>query len=80
VTPEAIEQQRRSIDEMFGVMTAYSGADVTKPVEIADMISAAENTFSAIDVLVNNAGIQFLAKVEDFPIEKWDKRNTHNRH
>jgi len=23
-------------------------------------------------VLVNNAGIQFVAKLEDFPIEKWD--------
>jgi 3-hydroxybutyrate dehydrogenase len=70
--PEAIEQQRRSLEETFGVSAAYSGADVTKPIEIADMISEAENTFGAIDVLVNNAGIQFVAKVEDFPVEKWD--------
>ncbi len=70
--PEAIEQQRRNIEETFGVMAVYSGADVTNPVEIADMITAAENTFGAIDVLVNNAGIQYVAKLEDFPIEKWD--------
>jgi 3-hydroxybutyrate dehydrogenase len=70
--PEAIEQQRRSIEETFAVSAAYSGADVTKPIEIADMISDAEKTFGAIDVLVNNAGIQFVAKVEDFPVEKWD--------
>src|ERR1700685_3372056 len=70
--PEAVEQQRRSIEEMFGVTAAYSGADVTKPVEIAEMISDAEKTFGAIDVLVNNAGIQFVAKLEDFPVEKWD--------
>ena len=43
--PEAVEQQRRSIEEMFGVTAAYSGADVTKPVEIAEMISDAEKTF-----------------------------------
>ncbi|HTY32789.1 3-hydroxybutyrate dehydrogenase [Mycobacterium sp.] len=70
--PEAVEQQRRSIEETFGVAAVYSGADVTKPGEIADMISGAENTFGAIDVLVNNAGIQFVADVEHFPVEKWD--------
>jgi 3-hydroxybutyrate dehydrogenase len=70
--PAANEQQRRDLEEKFGVTAAYSGADVTKPVEIADMISDAEKTFGAIDVLVNNAGIQFVANVEDFPVEKWD--------
>ena len=70
--PEAIEHQRRSIEEEFEVTAAYSGADVTKPVEIADMISGTERAFGAIDVLVNNAGIQFVAKVEDFPVAKWD--------
>ena len=69
---DAIEQQRRSVEEEFGVTAAYSDADVTKPAEVADMISATEKTFGAIDVLVNNAGIQFVAKVEDFPVEKWD--------
>jgi len=37
--PEAVEQQRRGIEETFGVTAAYSGADVTKPDEIAAMIS-----------------------------------------
>jgi 3-hydroxybutyrate dehydrogenase len=70
--PDAIEQERRSIAEEFGVTATYSDADVTKPDEIADMISGTEKTFGPIDVLVNNAGIQFVAKVEDFPVEKWD--------
>ncbi|WAC93270.1 3-hydroxybutyrate dehydrogenase [Mycobacterium sp. Aquia_213] len=68
----AIEQQRRDIEETFAVRAAYSGADVTSPAEIAEMISDAEKAFGAVDVLVNNAGIQFVAKVEDFPVEKWD--------
>jgi 3-hydroxybutyrate dehydrogenase len=45
---------------------------MTKPAEIAEMIRTTEKTFGAVDVLVNNAGIQFVAKVEDFPVEKWD--------
>lgn len=70
--PDAIEQQRRGIEETFAVTAAYSGADMTKPAEIADMLAASEKAFGAIDVLVNNAGIQFVANVEDFPVEKWD--------
>src|SRR4029453_14673321 len=46
--------------------------DMTKPTEIADMVRAGEKEFGAIDVLVNNAGIQHVANIEDFPIEKWD--------
>jgi 3-hydroxybutyrate dehydrogenase len=69
---DAVEQERRSIEEEFGVTAIYSDANVTKPGEVADMIRRSEKTFGAIDVLVNNAGIQFVAKVEDFPVEKWD--------
>jgi 3-hydroxybutyrate dehydrogenase len=69
---DAIEQERHSIAQEFGVTAIYSDADVTTPGEVADMIGRTEKTFGAIDVLVNNAGIQFVAKVEDFPVEKWD--------
>lgn len=68
----AIEKERSGIETDFGVKAIYSGADMTKPAEIADMIKTAEKTFGSVDVLVNNAGIQYVAKVEDFPIEKWD--------
>ena len=68
----AIEKERAGIEKEFGVKAIYSGADMTKPAEIAEMVATTEKTFGACDVLVNNAGIQFVAKVEDFPIEKWD--------
>ena len=68
----AIEKERAGIEKEFGGKAIYSGADMTKPAEIAAMIATTEKTFGAVDVLVNNAGIQFVAKLEDFPIEKWD--------
>ena len=68
----AIEKERAGIESEFGVKCIYSGADVTKPDQIADMVKTAETTFGAVDVLVNNAGIQFVARIEDFPLEKWD--------
>ena len=55
-----------------GVKVGYHGADMSKPADIADMIAYADREFGGTDVLVNNAGIQHVANVEDFPVEKWD--------
>src|SRR5271169_2955853 len=69
----AIEKERSGIEKEFGVKAVYSPADMTKPAEIADMVKTAEKTFSSLDVLVNNAGIQFVSPIEEFPIDKWDQ-------
>jgi len=71
--PEDIEKERAAIEADFGVKAIHSPADMTKPAEIAAMIALAESTFGSVDVLVNNAGIQFVSPIEDFPIEKWDQ-------
>ena len=68
----AIEKERAGLEKEFGVKARYSAADMSKPAEIADMVRATEKEFGALDVLVNNAGIQHVANIEDFPIEKWD--------
>jgi 3-hydroxybutyrate dehydrogenase len=68
----AIEKERTGIESEFSVKAFYSPADMTKPAEIAEMIHIAEKTFGSVDVLVNNAGIQYVAPIEEFPIEKWD--------
>ena len=69
---DEIENERAGIEKEFGVKALYSAADMTKPAEIAAMIAEAETKFGSVDVLVNNAGIQHVAAIEDFPIEKWD--------
>jgi 3-hydroxybutyrate dehydrogenase len=69
----AIEQERAGIEKEFGVKAIYSAADMTKPAEIAAMIATAEKTLGSVDVLVNNAGIQHVSPIEEFPIEKWDQ-------
>ncbi len=68
----AIEKERSSLERDFGIKAVYSAADMSKPSEIAEMIASAEKEFGHLDVLVNNAGIQHVANIEDFPIEKWD--------
>ena len=56
----------------FGVQVSYHGADMSKPDEIEAMVRHAEAMFGSVDVLVNNAGIQHVARVENFPPERWD--------
>jgi 3-hydroxybutyrate dehydrogenase len=56
----------------LGVKVAYHGADMSKAGEIEAMMKFAADTFGRVDVLVNNAGIQHVALVEDFPVDKWD--------
>ena len=68
----AIEAERAGLEKDFGIKAIYSPADMSKPAEIAEMIATAEKTFGTLDVLVNNAGIQHVANIEDFPPEKWD--------
>jgi 3-hydroxybutyrate dehydrogenase len=64
----AVEKELQGL----GAKTLYHGADMSKPAEIEDMIRTAEAAFGRIDVLVNNAGIQHVAPIEEFPVERWD--------
>jgi len=68
----AIEKERAGLEKEFGIKARHSPADMSKPGEIAEMIRLTENSFGSLDVLVNNAGIQHVANIDDFPIEKWD--------
>ncbi|MGC2628823.1 MAG: 3-hydroxybutyrate dehydrogenase [Rhodomicrobium sp.] len=68
----AIEALRVEISGSFGVRTAYNGADMSKPEEIEGLIRAATHELGRVDVLVNNAGIQYVAPVGEFPAARWD--------
>ncbi|MEK8024954.1 MAG: hypothetical protein RLY78_1207 [Pseudomonadota bacterium] len=55
-----------------GGRVGYHGADMSRADQIEAMVRACEAEFGALDVLVNNAGIQHVAPVEEFPVERWD--------
>jgi 3-hydroxybutyrate dehydrogenase len=67
-----IEKLRAGIEKECKVKAIYLAADMTKPAEIAAMIKTAEQTLGSADILVANAGIQHVAPIEEFPVEKWD--------
>jgi len=49
----------------------YVQADVANAEEVEKMVAEAVRKFGSLDVIVNNAGIQHVASVEDFPLDKW---------
>lgn len=61
------------LGKAHGVTVRYSAANMLKPDEITAMVKDAEKEFGAVDLLVNNAGIQHVAPIDEFPMEQWDR-------
>ncbi|MCS6909506.1 MAG: 3-hydroxybutyrate dehydrogenase [Anaerolineales bacterium] len=70
--PGQIEQTRAELAKTHGVRVAYHPADLSQPAQIADLIASTVREFGSVDVLCNNAGIQFVAPIDEFPPERWD--------
>ena len=73
-----IAKTRDQIEADFGVKVSYSAADMTSHEAIAEMIAATIAGHGRLDVLVNNAGIQYVAPLDQFPVEKWNAILTIN--
>ena len=67
-----IEAQRSDLARVHGVDVLYDGADMSQQGAIEVMMRRAIDHFGGIDVLVNNAGIQHVAPVDEFPVDKWN--------
>ncbi len=69
--PNGAELAQQIADE-FGIRHIFNPANMLDPDALKAMVAEAIQTFGNIDVLVNNAGIQFVSPVEDFPEQKWN--------
>lgn len=67
-----IEAVRAGIEKDYGVKAGYNNADISKADQITAMVAATHETLGSLDILINNAGIQFTANVEDFPEDRWN--------
>lgn len=70
--PDAIETTRRELTEATGRDIRFSGANMTQADAIQGLVDDAVQAFGKVDILVNNVGIQHVAPIESFPLEKWD--------
>lgn len=68
----AVEKERAGLEAAGAPRALYSGHDLTKVSEIEAMMAEAASAFGGVDILINNAGVQHVAPVEEFPLDKWD--------
>ena len=68
-----IESARRALAEVSGAQAAYSPADMSRPDQIEAMIAECAEKLGGPDILISNAGVQYVAPVESFPVDKWDQ-------
>jgi 3-hydroxybutyrate dehydrogenase len=67
-----IETIRTGLEASSGGKASYSGADLTKPDQIEALVAQAERELGSIDILLNNAGMQHVAPIDQFPVDRWD--------
>jgi 3-hydroxybutyrate dehydrogenase len=67
-----IDALRKRLEKQYGVTVAFDAADMSKADQVTSMVRGATERFGAVDVLVNNAGIQHVAPVDEFPPAKWE--------
>ncbi|MDT9599170.1 3-hydroxybutyrate dehydrogenase [Sphingosinicella rhizophila] len=68
---EAIDRIMAELGAASGAEVRHNGADLTKPEEIGGLIADAD-ALGGADILINNAGMQHVAPIDQFPVDKWD--------
>jgi 3-hydroxybutyrate dehydrogenase len=69
--PAAVETLRDRLEKEHAVRVRHHPADARSPEAVDDLWRTAVAEFGAVDILINNAGVQHVAPVEDFPLERW---------
>ncbi|MEY4501501.1 MAG: hypothetical protein RIS52_1391 [Pseudomonadota bacterium] len=68
---DAIAAQLDALSRASGEKACHSGADLADPVQVEALIAQAKAELGSVDILFNNAGIQYVCPVESFPLDKW---------
>lgn len=72
INKEPLAAAERTITALGGTVTAIA-ADVTKEDQIRSLIDQTVKTYGGVDIFINNAGLQHVAPIEDFPSEKFEQ-------
>ncbi|GAB4203539.1 MAG: 3-hydroxybutyrate dehydrogenase [Bacteroidia bacterium] len=64
-------QTAEKIGKDYNIPTLFHPANLLYPEQIYDLAKTALSTFGKVDILINNAGIQHVSPIDEFPDEKW---------
>ncbi len=70
--PESAESAAQAIEAAGGRSLALAG-DARRAEDTRRWVEATAGHFGRLDVLVNNAGLQYVSPVDEFPEEKWEE-------
>lgn len=65
-------QNALELAHQFNCDYLFEPADMRQPEAIRNFVQAGIDRFGSIDVLIANAGIQYVSPIEQFPEEKWN--------
>jgi 3-hydroxybutyrate dehydrogenase len=68
-----VERLQEEMKAATGVNVGYNPADMANPHQIETLVEVTRRAFGRIDVVINNAGIQTVSPIEDFPVERYDQ-------
>ncbi len=71
-SPEQMAPVVERLSQLGSAKVRYNPANMLKPEEIRELYHDAEMHFGQVDIIVNNAGIQYVAPIDEFPESKWD--------
>jgi 3-hydroxybutyrate dehydrogenase len=69
---DEVERLRSRLADEFGVSVAFDGSDLSHVEGVNRLVAVTKEILGDVDVLVNNAGVQFVAPIEEFPDERWE--------
>ncbi len=67
----AIAAQCAELESLSGARAFHHGADLSDADQVADLVATCVAQLGAPDILMNNAGIQHVCPVDEFPVDKW---------
>lgn len=70
--PGEIDALVQGIGRRHGVRVSYQAADLSRADEATALVDNATRALGRVDIIVNNAGIQHVSSVQDFPLDKWE--------
>lgn len=71
INEDAVKEAAQTLKNQ-GFQAIGIKVDVTDETELSAAIDQAVEEFGSLDVLINNAGMQFVSPIEEFPTEKFE--------